>query len=527
MLEKASSFVASLLEGANEQSNEALLEMEKLSETSSMFYPYLSIFQAMMSAQKEETRIKGFRMYCAISKWDTKKRMEIGFLNALSVLQDHCEENVIQAFDALHELIPYKRHLLHYVEFMTNKVTLKSFEMEEAHQRLQTFIKLVKSFDEGVDRRSSNAVKWQGDENLHAMWVADMEFACAPAIYEALQNRLSHAVFGYDIVNKDYYRSVVSWWDKRYQTKLKEDHIVFAQGVIPALSSLIRTFTKEGDLILVQEPVYHTFRKTIEKNQRKLISSDLIYKNYHYAIDFNDLEEKLANEEVKMMILCNPHNPIGKLWSKEEIVKIATLCKKYDVLLISDEIHCDLTRMHQSYIPAASLAAELSNDIISLYSVTKTFNLAGLHASSIYCPNDEMLAQIRKGIYRDDVGSTNAFGAIAATAAYEHGEEWLKLLRIYLDDNIKFMDKYLQEHLPTVKLIQCDATYLAWLDVSAHTDDIDGFCKHLLQNHQLFVSNGGEFKKGACFLRVNMAAPLKHIEEGLKRLEQAIQTYQK
>lgn len=527
MLEKASTFVATLLDGEDQQAQEALVEMECLSESSSMFYPYLSIFQAMMDANKPTTRIRGFRMYCAIAKWDKKSRIELGFLNTLSILQDEYAENVIQALEALYELIPYKRHLLHYIEFMLGRIIIKNEDMQKTFQNLQQYIQLVKSFDVGVDRRQSNAVKWQGNENLHAMWVADMEFACAPEIYEALKERLHHAVFGYDIVNKDYYLSVVNWWKKRYQTTLKEDHIVFAQGVIPALSSLIRTFTKENDLILVQEPVYHTFRKTIEKNQRKVISSDLIYKNYRYSIDFKDLEEKLSMHQVKMMILCNPHNPIGKLWNKEEIATIAKLCKENDVLLISDEIHCDLTRMHKNYIPAASLEEELSKDIISLYSVTKTFNLAGLHASCIYCPNEDMLKKIRKGIYRDDVGSTNAFGAIAATAAYQHGERWLKLLRIYLDDNLKYMDQYLQKNLPSIKMIQCDATYLAWLDVSAHTDDIDDFCQHLYQNHDLLVSNGGEFKKGECFLRVNVAAPRSHIEKGLKRLQAAIQSYQK
>jgi cystathionine beta-lyase len=227
-----------------------------------------------------------------------------------------------------------------------------------------------------------------------------------------------------------------------------------------------------------------------------------------------------------MMILCNPHNPIGKIWSREDMTRIAQLCQEYDVLLISDEIHCDLTRVHRSYIPAASLDAKYADKIISLYSVTKTFNLAGLHASSIYCPDDEMLQAIRKGIYRDDVGSTNAFGAIAATAAYEHGADWLALLRVYVDENLAYMQNYLQKELPSVKMVPCEATYLAWLDVSAHTDDIDAFCQHLHQNHGLYVSNGGEFKKGACFLRVNVAAPRSHIEEGLKRLVKAIQTYE-
>lgn len=525
MLEKASSFVASILDGNNEQAKESLAKMELLSNQYSMFYSYLSVFQAMMSASKAEMRIRGFRMYCAIAKWDKYGRIDASILSALSILQDDEAENVAQALEALRQLIPYKRHLLHYIEYMMKKNHVEGEKVEVAKQRLQQFIQLAKSFDEGVNRKGSNAVKWLGDENLHAMWVADMEFACAPEIYEALEKRLKHGVFGYDVVPKAYYRSVVNWWGTRYQTTLKEDHIVFAQGVIPALSSLIRTFTKEEDLILVQEPVYHTFRKTIEKNNRVLISSDLLYKENHYAIDFKDLESKLAMPSVKMMILCNPHNPIGKIWSREDMTRIAQLCQENDVLLISDEIHCDLTRVHRSYVPAASLDAKYADKIISLYSVTKTFNLAGLHASSIYCPDDEMLQAIRKGIYRDDVGSTNAFGAIAATAAYEHGADWLALLRVYLDENLAYMQNYLQKELPSVKMVPCEATYLAWLDVSAHTDDIDAFCQHLHQNHGLYVSNGGEFKKGACFIRVNVAAPRSHIEEGLKRLVKAIQTY--
>ena len=526
MLEKASSYVASILDGTNEEANEALFEMQNISIYSSMFYPYMSIFQAMMGAQKAELRIRGFYMYCVIAKWDKASRIEGSFLNALSILQDDCEENVVQACRALRELIPYKRHLIHYIEFMINRIHLKGEAIEQAKAGLKQFIQLANSFDQGVNRKGSNAIKWQGEENLHAMWVADMEFACAPEIYEALQNRLDHGVFGYDVVNKDFYASVVKWWKYRYQTHLKGDHIVFAQGVIPALSSIIRTFTKEEDVILVQEPVYHTFRKTIEKNNRTLISSDLLYSNNHYRIDFTDLEAKLSLPEVKMMILCNPHNPIGKIWRKDEMKEIAQLCQKYNVLLISDEIHCDLTRVGKTYVPAASLEAQYANKIISLYSVTKTFNLAGLHASCIYCPDDEMVKQIRKGIYRDDVGSTNAFGAVAATAAYEHGKDWLALLRVYLDENLKYMEDYLKEHLPTVQMVPCDATYLAWLDVSAHTSDIDDFTNHLLQNHGLFVSNGGDFKKGACFLRVNVAAPKSHVEEGLKRLSEAIQTYQ-
>ena len=527
MLEKASSFVASILDHQDQRANEALIEMEQLSNESSMFYPYLSIFQAMMDASHKQMRIRGFRMYCAVAKWDTRLRMESGFLNALAILQDDDENNVIQALQALEELIPYKRHLIHYIEYMIERTFLNNEAIDQAKQQCKQYIQLVKSFDEGVDRKNTNAIKWQGNDNLHAMWVADMEFACAKPIYDAIQKRLEHGVFGYDIVPDDYYQSVVNWWQKRYQTTLKKEGIVFAQGVIPALSSLIRTFTKEKDMILLQEPVYHTFRKTIEKNQRIVISSDLIYRNNQYHIDFDDLALKLALPEVKMMILCNPHNPIGKIWTKEEITKIAQLCQQNDVLLISDEIHCDLTRMHKVYTPAASLEEDLSNTIISLYSVTKTFNLAGLHASSIYCPNETMVKQIKKGIYRDDVGSSNSFGAIAATAAYEYGEPWLKLLRIYLDENLVYMENYLEKYLPEVKMTPCEATYLAWLDVSAYTNDIDDFTQHLYHNYDLFVSNGGEFQKGACFLRVNVAAPRFHIEEGLKRLKEAISTYQK
>lgn len=525
MQEKASSYVAAILDHDQTKAMEALCEMEDISNRAATFYQYFSVFQAMMDSNVPHIRICGFRMYCAIAKWDVQKRIEPGFLNALSIFLYDNEENIVEALYALKNLIPYKRQLIGYVEHMIGRICLNSEAIEAARTQLSEYIQLVKSFDYGVDRRHSHAIKWLGDENLHAMWVADMEFACAPGIRKAMQERLNHGVFGYDICDPAYFDNMVTWWKKRYDTTLKKECLAFVQGVIPALSSILRTFTKKSDVILVQEPVYHTFRKTIEKHHRTVLSSDLIYRNGHYVIDWKDLENKLALPEVKMMILCNPHNPIGKIWDKDTLIRIAQLCKQAGVLLISDEIHCDLSRMHKRYVPSASLPEALRTQIISLYSVTKTFNLAGLHAAMAYCEDETMYQKMKAGFALDDLASSNSFGSVAAAAAYETGGEWLDLLRIYLDENLRYMQKYLAEHASKTIVCECEATYLAWVDISAYVKDIDAFCTYLRQEHGLFVSNGGEFQKGACFLRINFAAPRSHVEEGMKRLCGALEAY--
>ena len=371
-------------------------------------------------------------------------------------------------------------------------------------------------FESVVDRHNTDSVKWDLFDDDLPMWVADMDFKVAPKISEAILERANHPVYGYTIVTDELFDAYISWWDRRYGLKMSREDMAYAMGVMPSISSMIRCLTDVGDEILIQTPVYHVFFYVIEENDRKVLENELIFENGEYKIDFDDLDEKLS--KVKMMILCNPHNPIGKIWSREELDRIDELCRKHDVILISDEIHCDLTDPGVKYNPFRA-----NDNVIRCLSPSKSFNIAGYQSSVVHATNPELLDKIKSQIHIDNSDSCNVFATTAVRSAYNESEDWLEELREVLYENKQIVRDYLSEELPIVKLIECDATYLLWLDCSALNTPSKALSEFLRQNQGLFISAGSDFGQcGDNFLRMNIACPQKLLKEGLDKLKAGV-----
>ena len=371
-------------------------------------------------------------------------------------------------------------------------------------------------FETVIERNNTNCLKWDLFDDDLPMWVADMDFRVAPAIEKAIQKRASHPIYGYTVVPDGLFESYINWWDRRYGLKMKKDDMAYSMGVMPSISSMIRCLTDVGDEILIQTPVYHVFFYVIEDNNRKVLENELIYENGEYRIDFDDLDEKLSR--VKMMILCNPHNPVGKIWSKEDLDLIGKLCKKHDVILISDEIHCDLTDPGVKYNHFKPM-----DNVIRCLSPSKSFNVAGFQSSIVHATNSELLDKVKTQMYIDNSSSCNVFASAAVMAAYDESEEWLEELKEVLYENKQIVKEYLVSELPIIKLVECDATYLLWLDCSALNVSSKVLSGFLRSNQGLFLSAGIDFgKNGDNFLRMNIACPQELLRDGLGRLKAGI-----
>ncbi|WP_405304180.1 MalY/PatB family protein [Methanobrevibacter sp.] len=371
-------------------------------------------------------------------------------------------------------------------------------------------------FESVIDRKKTNSLKWDLFGDDVPMWVADMDFKVAPAISNAISKRASHPVYGYTIVPDELFLAYIDWWDRRYDFKMSRENMLYSIGVMPSISSIIRCLTDVGDNILIQTPVYHVFFYVIEDNDRNVLENPLIYENGEYKIDFDDLDEKLSQS--KLMILCNPHNPIGKIWSEDDLSRIGDLCRKHDVVLISDEIHCDLTDPGVKYNPFES-----SGNVITCLSPSKSFNIAGFQSSIVHTENVELLERIKNQMHVDNSDSCNVFATAAVAAAYNDSEEWLDELREVLYENKQIVKDYLADELPIIKLVECDATYLLWLDCSALNVPSKVLSGFLRSNQGLFLSAGIDFGlNGDNFLRMNIACPQELLREGLGRLKAGI-----
>ena len=371
-------------------------------------------------------------------------------------------------------------------------------------------------FESVIDRHNTNSVKWDYFDDDIPMWVADMDFKVAPPIQDAILKRASHPVFGYTIVPDELFEAYINWWDSRYDLKMSREDMAYSIGVMPSISSMIRCLTDVGDEILIQTPVYHVFFYVIEENNRKVLENELIYENGEYKIDFDDLDEKLS--KVKLMILCNPHNPIGKIWSKDDLAHIGELCKKHDVILISDEIHCDLTDPGIDYNPF-----DADDNVIRCLSPSKSFNIAGFQSSVVHATNSELLEKIKTQMHVDNSDVCNVFATSAVMAAYNESSGWLDELKKVLYKNKSIVRDYLANELPIIKLVESDATYLLWLDCSALGVSSKILSEFLRTNQGLFLSAGCDFGRcGDNFLRMNIACPEKLLDEGLRRLKAGI-----
>ena len=383
-------------------------------------------------------------------------------------------------------------------------------------------------FDRIIDRRNTHSYKWDVKADELPMWVADMDFGTEPAVVEAIEKRLRQGAFGYNTVPDSFRESIIRWWQRRHRFTMEKEWILYCTGVVPAISSIVRKMTEIGDDIVVLAPVYNIFYNSILNNGRKVLASELRYADGSYTIDYADLEEKLSRETTSLFIFCNPHNPIGKVWDRPTLERIAELCIKHDVLVVSDEIHCDLTHIGHAYIPFASLSKEIADRTISCIAPTKTFNIAGLQTAAIVIPNPEIRKQVDRGINTDEVAEPNTFAIQAAEAAFDEGEEWLEELREYLELNREFLIGSLKELVPEVQVIEAEATYLAWIDCAAITEDTKALCAFIREKTGLYLSAGDIFGgNGSRFVRWNYACPKALLEDGIQRFVEGVALCQK
>jgi len=379
------------------------------------------------------------------------------------------------------------------------------------------------NFDKLTDRRGVGSLKWDVPEGELPMWVADMDFETAPEVTEAIRKRAEHAVFGYSIVTEDWYEAYIRWWKRRHGLVIEKDWLIFCTGVVPAISSTVRKLTTVGENVLVQTPVYNIFFNSIRNNGRNILESPLSYDGERYSIDFADLEDKLADPQTTLMLLCNPHNPVGKIWDRETLARIGELCARHHVLVLSDEIHCDLTDPGCEYVPFASVSEVCRNNSITCMAPTKTFNLAGLQTAAVMASDPVIRHKLNRGLNTDEVAEPNAFAVGAAVAAFEKGERWLEELRQYLYENKQLVRQFVKENLPMIRVVPSNATYLLWLDCSQITEDAEKLCSFIRQDSGLYLTEGGEY--GSCgrqFIRMNTACPRERLVDGLNRFKKSV-----
>ena len=378
-------------------------------------------------------------------------------------------------------------------------------------------------FDKRIDRRGTNSLKWDVAENELPMWVADMDFETAPEVRAAIQERAAHGVFGYTIIPEEWYQAYSDWWKERHDFPLEKDWLTFCTGIVPAISSIVRKLTTPAEKVLVLTPTYNIFFNSILNNGRQVLESRLKYEKGAYRIDYEDLEQKLADPQTTMMIFCNPHNPIGKIWDRDTLERVGELCLKHHVIVVSDEIHCDLTDPGCAYIPFASVSEHCRENCITCMAPTKAFNLAGIQTAAVAVPNPVLRHKVWRGLNTDEVAEPNAFAIDAAVAAFTKGAEWLDELRAYIRDNKQLVVEYVNKQIPQIEVVPSQATYLLWLycgDIAGFTDGAADFIR---EKTGLYLSGGAQYGAGGeDFLRMNIACPRAVLEDGLHRLKEGI-----
>ncbi|MFT9040894.1 MalY/PatB family protein [Schleiferilactobacillus harbinensis] len=380
-------------------------------------------------------------------------------------------------------------------------------------------------FNEVIDRRGTNAVKWDVPAGDLPMWIADMDFPTAPAIIQAIQKKAAFGVFGYETVPPAYFDAVCHWYAAEHDTQLRREWLLYCTGVIPALSSIVRRVSHAGDNVVVQAPVYDIFYHSIENNGRRTLTSNLDYDltTHRYTINWSDLEIKLADPLSTLMILCNPHNPIGKAWGKTDLQKIAALCRKYHVVLVSDEIHGDLVLGPPAYTPIFALPANDLQGIIALVSPSKSFNVAALHAATVVIADPALRTVVNRGLNNDELAEPNLMAVPATIAAYTASAGWLTALKQQLVKNRTIVSRFIRNELPQITLASENATYLLWLDIRQLSADADQFTHFLQDRTGLILSSGNVYRgDGQYFIRMNSACPPPMLQDGLQRLKAGV-----
>lgn len=386
------------------------------------------------------------------------------------------------------------------------------------------------NFNERIDRSENHSAKWAemgmkfGRNDLTPMWVADMDIKTAPEILEAMRNKLEQEIFGYVYRPDSYYESAANWLKKRFGYEISPATLIHSPGVVPSMSILVKMLTKETDKILIQSPVYPPFASSVKDNGRTLVENNLVKdENGYYTVDFEDLEKKLSCEDVTLFILCNPHNPVGRVWKKDELEKMGELCRKYNVRILADEIWRDLIMPGHKHIPMASLSKEIEDITITLFSPTKSFNLAGLQASFATFPRAEERKEFDGILGKMDVKRNNPFSLVAFEAAYEKCENWLEQLIEHIDGNMQYVIEFINEKLPMIKTSKPEGTYLMWLDFNGVGIPQDKIQDFLINEAKVAMNDGATFgENGKGFFRMNVACPRYMVEEAMEKIEKAI-----
>lgn len=381
------------------------------------------------------------------------------------------------------------------------------------------------NFDEVNDRRNEYSTKWSVGENELPMWVADMDFKTAPEITDAIIKRAVLGTFGYTEIPDEWKNAVISWYKRRHSAVIEPEWTIFSTGVIATISSTVRKLTTPNENVLLMTPVYNIFYNSVINNGCRVIENKLSCSDGVYSIDWADLESKLADEQTSLMILCNPHNPTGNIWTKQELARIGAMCRKYGVTVISDEIHCDLTEPGYEYTPFFTASEECRNISITCIAPTKTFNIAGLQTSAVIVPDKFLRHKIWRSLNTDEAAEPNVFAVTAAIAAYEKGEKWLEELRAYLSENRKIAQRFIGEKIPQLRVVKSHATYLMWIDCSRVSVDSAEFTAALRRETGLYLSRGDVFGgNGGNFVRMNLACPKSVMLDGLERLEKFVKS---
>lgn len=381
-------------------------------------------------------------------------------------------------------------------------------------------------FDKIIDRRGTNSYKWDTPEEdgVIPMWVADMDFCTAPAVVQAVTRRAQHGIYGYVTVPEAYYQATIDWFGTRHHWAIERDWIPYTSGVVPAISAIIKAFTSPGDKVVVQQPVYNCFFSSIVNNGCEIVDNALIATGDTYVMDYDDLEEKTKDARVKLLLLCNPHNPAGRVWSKEELSQVGKICAQNHVIVVSDEIHCELTMPGYDYMPFASISPELQDRCITCVSPSKAFNTAGLQIANIVTNHPDWRKKIDRAINDNEVCDVNPFGVEALIAAYNQEADWLEELRQYLWENYNVLKQYFAQHLPFCQVTKLEATYLVWVDIKSTGLSSDQLTHLLLTEGKVMVNSGTIYGKaqGEGYMRINIACPRARMLEGLKRMAHVI-----
>ena len=382
---------------------------------------------------------------------------------------------------------------------------------------------MIYDFDTPVERFGTDSIKWNVKEGELPMWVADMDFKTAPEIIEAIGRRLEHGVFGYSGIGDEWYEAYINWWATRHGYKMEKKWLMFTTGVIPGISSTVRKLTTPGEKVLIQTPVYNVFTNCAVNNGCEVVTNPLRYENGSYSMDFDDLEQKLSDPQVTLMILCNPQNPAGRIWDRETLAEVGRLCHENNVTVVSDEIHCDITTPGVSYVPFASCSDICRDNSITLLAPTKAFNLAGLKTACISVPNSRLRHKIWRAINTDEVAEPNSFAVTAAVTAFSKCGEWLDQLRKYIYTNRVRVTEFIKENIPVLYVVPGDATYLLWIDISKTGYKSHYVAEHIRKTTGLFLTEGVHYgTDGDDFLRLNVACPKVTLEDGLQRLKEGI-----